>query len=189
MLVILCGPSCAGKTEIQKELLKRGYCEMISHTTRKPRNGEVNGKDYYFVSEEEFLKMKSDDNFAETDKYADIYYGTSIDEVKKAISSGKDYVAVVTPSGVRALTKIAGKENCFSVLVTASAAARVRRYINRAGDAFDVDDFKRLVDRIDTDKTLFHGIDNYVNLVLDNSVDNPEDIIKYTDELESKFKK
>ena len=66
MIIALLGASGSGKSEIEKILSsKYGYKKIVSYTTRKPRDGEVYGKDYYFVSNEQFITSLSDDVFAE----------------------------------------------------------------------------------------------------------------------------
>ena len=68
MIIALLGASGSGKSEIEKILSsKYGYKKIVSYTTRKPRNGEVYGKDYYFISNEQFITSLTYDVFAEYD--------------------------------------------------------------------------------------------------------------------------
>ena len=77
LIVVLSGPSGAGKGSLYKEISKRrNVSKYVSATTRKPREGEINGVDYDFITVEEFKKKMQDDYFLETIKYADNYYGT-----------------------------------------------------------------------------------------------------------------
>ena len=84
-LIVICGPSGVGKTSIASFLVKRIWnsCFCVSHTTRKSRITEMDGIDYYFVSEDKFEQMKSNNEFAE---HAHVYgqqYGTSWDVVEE----------------------------------------------------------------------------------------------------------
>ena len=77
-MVILSSPSGAGKTTLVKLLSeKNNFYISISHTTRKPRPNEINGKDYFFVSDEEFKRLIKNQEFLEYAKVFDNYYGTS----------------------------------------------------------------------------------------------------------------
>ena len=106
-LICLVGPSGSGKTTLQQNLLKENpfdYEEIISCTTRNPRDGESNGKDYHFIGEgksieekqSEFEKMIKNDEFIETAKVGDNYYGTPVKEFYK---SDKNIVHVLDPYG------------------------------------------------------------------------------------------
>ena len=77
-MVILSSPSGAGKTTLVKLLSeKNNFNISVSHTTRKPRPNEINGKDYFFVSDEEFKRLIKNQEFLEYAKVFDNYYGTS----------------------------------------------------------------------------------------------------------------
>ena len=74
VMIVLSSPSGAGKTTLVKLLSQRNdYVTSISHTTRKPRSNEVNGKDYFFVNETEFMKMINQMNFLNTQEYLIIF--------------------------------------------------------------------------------------------------------------------
>ena len=82
IIVILSSPSGAGKTTLVKEISKRNNFHIsISHTTRKPRLNEIDGKDYYFVRESDFKRLIDEDKFLEYAKVFNHYYGSSEDIV------------------------------------------------------------------------------------------------------------
>ena len=82
MIIIFSGPSGVGKSTIINELLNHiSLYFSISHTTRKKRNNEINGKDYYFISLNEFNKLIEENYFIEYEKYGTDYYGTSKEQL------------------------------------------------------------------------------------------------------------
>ena len=77
-MVILSSPSGAGKTTLVKLIIKKNnFYISVSHTTRKPRPTEADGKDYFFVTDEEFKRLIKNQEFLEYAKVFDNYYGTS----------------------------------------------------------------------------------------------------------------
>ena len=91
IMIILSSPSGAGKTTLVNLLSKQNNFEIsISHTTRQPRNNEVSGKDYYFVSDEEFKKLIKNNEFLEYAKVFNNYYGTTTAPVIDKLINGKN---------------------------------------------------------------------------------------------------
>lgn len=93
-MLVLIGPSASGKTEIARILIKKyKMIRMITYTTRPKRIGEINGVSYHFVSKDEFLKLRENDQFVETVCYNDNYYGTRKSDV------GIDKIVILEPNG------------------------------------------------------------------------------------------
>ena len=91
VMVILSSPSGAGKTTLVNLLAKKNNFEIsISHTTRKPRPNESSGKDYYFVSDQEFKRLINNQEFLEYAKVFNNYYGTSRTPVIDNLDKGKN---------------------------------------------------------------------------------------------------
>ena len=84
LLIVVSGPSGAGKGTVMGKLLETGkYALSISATTRKPREGEVDGKSYFFKTKEEFEQLIADKRLLEYACFCDNYYGTPLDYVQE----------------------------------------------------------------------------------------------------------
>lgn len=106
-IFIISAPSGAGKSTICKELVKQlpDLILSVSYTTRPKRRGEVDGMDYFFISEEEFQKKLKDNFFIE---WAEVYgnkYGTSKEFITKVISEGKDILLEIDVHGAKNIKK------------------------------------------------------------------------------------
>ena len=168
MVIVLLGASGTGKSRIESELSnKYGYNKIISYTTRTPRTGEVNGKDYYFTNLNTFNDMLKSDIFAEYDEYSqNRMYGT----LKSDYIGNESKVVVLTPNGLRKLKESCPNGNYYSVLVTSSLGTRIKRYIDRCGvDKFDFDDKNEISARVERDYGMFLGLEREVDLVIENN--------------------
>ena len=93
IIVILSSPSGAGKTSLVKEIsLKNDFSISVSHTTRKPRNNEINGVDYFFIEQRDFEQLISKNEFLEYAKVFKNYYGSSKNNVFKKLDQGKNVI-------------------------------------------------------------------------------------------------
>ena len=93
IVVILSSPSGAGKTTLVKKIAKKNsYNISISHTTRKPRTEEIDGQDYFFVSQEKFKNLVKNDEFLEYAKVFENYYGSSKKWVIENLNKGKNVI-------------------------------------------------------------------------------------------------
>lgn len=101
MLLVVSAPSGAGKTTIVKEILREfpNFGFSVSATTRDKRPGEVDGRDYFFLTKDEFEKRISSGELVEYEEIYSNYYGTLKSEVEKALSNGKDIVFDVDVNG------------------------------------------------------------------------------------------
>ena len=101
ILTVVSGFSGAGKGTVMKELLKRydNYALSISATTRDPRPGEEDGREYFFKSVEEFEKMIAQDELIEYAKYVNNYYGTPKEYVMQQLEEGKDVILEIEIQG------------------------------------------------------------------------------------------
>lgn len=175
MIIVLTGASGSGKTTIENELSTHyGYQKIIPYTTRKPRPGEQNGRDYYFISNNEFEEMNKLGLFATCEEYS---------QERKYATLKSDYiegerVVVLTPNGLRQLNRYMKMANLFIVYIQANLGTRIKRYINRIGDIFSYDDKNEICSRVERDYAMFFGMENDADLVLDNNDDaNIKDLV------------
>ncbi len=107
MLLVVSAPSGAGKTTLCREMTHTvsGLQYSISYTTRASRAGEVNGKDYFFVTEAEFMKMVRLEEFAEWAKVHNNLYGTHAGFLKRTMDGGTDVLLDVDVQGAKLLKK------------------------------------------------------------------------------------
>lgn len=100
LLIVISGPSGAGKGTICKALLERNnYYISVSATTRTPRNGEVNGINYFFLTKEEFKNQIQKGEFLEYAEVYDNFYGTPRSSVEKALNNGEDVILEIDIQG------------------------------------------------------------------------------------------
>ena len=106
IIVILSSPSGAGKTTLSKLLSRnRKFHISVSHTTRKPRNNETNGKDYFFVNQKQFNSLVDKNEFLEHAKVFNHYYGTSKSFVIKTLENGENVVFDIDWQGTKKIKK------------------------------------------------------------------------------------
>ena len=106
-LLVISGFSGVGKGTVAKKLVEKyGYSLSISATTRKPREGEVEGVNYFFLSEDEFKDLIENNGLLEYAVYNNCYYGTPIKGVNDAISNGKICVLIIDVQGAENVKKL-----------------------------------------------------------------------------------
>lgn len=123
-LFCLLGKSASGKTTIERELEKYGYKRAISTTTRSPRDKEVNGIDYHFITKEQFNR----DDFIEVADYCGHYYGLRKCDVD---ISNQDMIVVVEPNGYYQLKDYFGKDNIIAIYLEVPDKERLLRSLYR----------------------------------------------------------
>jgi guanylate kinase len=100
LLVIISGPSGSGKGTVVKRLdAAKGYARSISVTTRQPREGEVHGRDYFYTTPDEFIRMRQDNELLEHAVYVGNFYGTPRQYVEQQIAEGRVVVLEIEVNG------------------------------------------------------------------------------------------
>ena len=133
ILIVVSGFSGAGKGTLMKELMKRyeeTYALSVSATTRNPREGEVDGREYFFKTTEEFEKMIAKEELIEYARYVENYYGTPRTYVEQQLEAGKDVILEIEIQG--ALKVKERFPDTLLLFVTPPSAKELRRQIGRA---------------------------------------------------------
>ena len=136
-LIIISAPSGTGKTTILKRFFAevKGVTFSVSHTTRRPRTGEKDSVDYYFIDQETFKRMRVDKEFLEWAEVHGNFYGTSRREVNRHLTQGLDVFLDIDVQGARQVREAAGGE-CFSIfIVPPSWEEQERRLTGRGTDS------------------------------------------------------
>ena len=139
ILVVVSGFSGAGKGTLMKELLKRydNYALSISATTRTPREGETDGKEYFFVTKEQFEKMRDERKLIEYAQYVNNYYGTPKEYVEQKMAEGKDVILEIEIQGALKVKK--RFPDALLLFVTPPSAEELRRrLVGRGTETMEV---------------------------------------------------
>ena len=139
ILVVVSGFSGARKGTLMKELLKRydNYALSISATTRAPREGETDGKEYFFVTKEQFEKMRDERKLIEYAQYVNNYYGTPKEYVEQKMAEGKDVILEIEIQGALKVKK--RFPDALLLFVTPPSAEELRRrLVGRGTETLEV---------------------------------------------------
>lgn len=135
--IVICGPSGSGKSSLLRRLLaeyKDLFIFTVSHTTRQPRKGELDGREYHFVTQDRMLKMIEQNEFIEHTNFSGNYYGTSKKAVREAIQKGKHLIIEVDIDGVKALSSIRELQPVFIFIKPPSKQVLFERLSNRGSE-------------------------------------------------------
>ena len=178
-LVIITAPSGSGKTTLCKQILKKedGVKFSISHTSRKIRQNEKNGIDYYFVTNEEFLDGIDKDEFIEWNYHFDCYYGTSKSQIKKSIDKKIPILLELDVKGALAIQKLYPNQT-VSIFIEPPSTNDLKIRLKKRGSDSDKIIAKRL-QRIDFELSHKSNFDfTVVNDKLDVATNQILEIIK-----------
>jgi len=139
VLYVISAPSGAGKTTLCKEIIDifPNLRHSVSYTTRTPRQGEVHGRDYFFVGQEEFSRMAAAGEFAESAEVHGNFYGTSLATLNECRSNGIDLILDIDCQGARQL-KGRFEGGVYIFVLPPSIEELRRRLDNRSSDTQEV---------------------------------------------------
>ncbi len=184
MLFVFSAPSGAGKTTIYKEILKKNpeIDFSVSATTRKKREGEIDGKDYFFLDKDEFIKKIENGEFVEYEKIFDNnYYGTLKTYIDKKINEGKDVLFDLDVKGALSLKRIY-KDKALLIFIKPPNKEVIReRLLKRGTESIEI--IENRLKRFDFEMEKMSKF-NYVVLN-----DNLQKAINEVQEIINKYKK
>ena len=172
-LIVISGPSGAGKGTVCNELLKKNdFWISVSATTRSPRNGEVTGENYYFITKEKFQERIALDDFLEYAEVYGNYYGTPKSEVLKVLDEGKDVILEIDIQGALKVKK-AYPKGLFIFILPPSMAELKNRITNRGSETPE-----SLMTRVTSAHKEISFVSKYDYAVVNDTVSNACDKIQ-----------
>ncbi|MCM1134540.1 MAG: guanylate kinase [Clostridium sp.] len=167
ILIVVSGFSGTGKGTLMKQLVRAydNYALSVSMTTRSPRPGEVDGKEYFFVSQEEFLKQVKNDGLIEYATYCEHYYGTPREYVENQLEKGKDVILEIEIQGA---LKVKEKyPTALLMFVMPPSAAELKKRLEGRGTESPEIINKRLERALEEAK----GIEQYDYIVINDKLE------------------
>ena len=139
-MLVISSPSGAGKSTLARDLLSKdpAITLSVSVTTRPPREGEVDGTDYHFISHDQFAGLRDSDDLLEWAEVFGNYYGTPRAAVEEALSNGRDVLFDIDWQGTQQLAEKAAKDLVRIFILPPSTEELERRLRSRAQDPEDV---------------------------------------------------
>lgn len=179
-LVIFSAPSGAGKTTIVQYILKCGmnFGFSISATTRKPRGDEVNGREYYFISKEEFVSKIENNEFLEWEEvYPGSYYGTLKSEIDRICGNGENMIFDVDVAGGYNIKKIFGRRALAIFVQPPSIAELEKRLLKRSTESAEI--IRSRIEKAEKELAYSCYFDVViVNDKLENTLRKAEDVVR-----------
>ena len=163
MLVLLSGVSGAGKDTIKKELIKRmnNVTSMPSYTDRQPREGEVDGQIYNFITTEEFETKIKENEFYEYSVHHEHYYGTSKKILDEKVKSGKIIVKDIEVNGTENLVKLLKNDIDIVTIFLRVPKAELKRRLEHRVEKASIKEIELRLNRFDYEESKI-GIYDYV---------------------------
>ena len=178
-LIIISGTTCAGKGTVIEKLLERNHdlALSISYTSRPIRDGEVNGKDYIFISRDEFEeKIKNGDFLEYAKSHREDYYGTPKKELQEMLNKGKDVILEINVDGAKNIKEMFPE--VLLIFIMAPSMEEVKKRIKERGKESP----KQIIERFKSAYREINEIPQYNYVVINdkviNAVDKIEAIIK-----------
>ena len=180
-LIVISAPSGCGKTTIVERLLERNkkWMRSVSYTTRPPRPGEESGKDYFFISQEEFRRKEQEGFFLESAEVFNHSYGTSKQFVMDRLASGRDVILAVDIQGMKEIKKrVSGECEMVSIFIMPPSAQALKRRLMKRKTETKKEIAKRLevAQQEMSERTLYDHV--VVNRRVDQAVKAIEEVLK-----------
>ena len=167
VLSVISGFSGVGKGTIVKKLVeKEGYALSISATSRAPRQGEIHGREYFFLTREEFHSMIENDGLIEWAEYVNNFYGTPREYVEERLAGGEDVILEIEPQGALKV-KAQYPEAVLIFIVPPNAKELENRLVGRGTE--EAETIKKRLKRA-AEETSF--IENYEYIVINDDIED-----------------
>ena len=165
-LIVITGPSGVGKGTIVQSLLARHpqLSLSVSATTRKPRPGEIDGRDYYFVDRHKFEVMIDNNELLEWAEYAGNYYGTPKDKVEETINLGKWILLEIELVGARAIKQIF--PSALRIFILPPSLAELERRLRSRGK----DSEEAIVERLARSEVEISASQEFAHCVINDNL-------------------
>ncbi len=175
LLIVLSGPSGVGKGTVRKALFNsegHNFSYSVSMTTRAMREGEVDGKDYYFVSKEEFERRIKEGKLLEYTYFCGNYYGTPLDKVEEALNKGKELVLEIEVNGCKQVKE--KMNDAVTIFVVPPTKESLYDRLKKRGTESDY----QIEERIKKANHEFGLAKDYDYIVVNDEVENAADRIR-----------
>ena len=174
LLIVVSGPSGAGKDTVCNRLVEeqRNVWISISMTSREPRKGEVNGKNYLFITKQDFEEKIKNEEFLEYAVYNNQYYGTPKSKIEEKLSNGIDVILVIDIQGALKI-KEQLEETLFIFILPPSMEELKKRLIER-----NTETKEKILERFKTAYNEINEIKKYNYVVVNDRVDYAVDKVK-----------
>lgn len=175
ILLVLSGPAGSGKGMVIQSLMKKSsdYVYSVSATTRKPRPGEIDGTNYYFVTKEQFEEKIKNGDMLEYCEYVGNYYGTPKDPVNRTLDSGKNIILEIETTGALNVKKMA--PDAVAVMLLPPDGKTLRARLEGRGTE-DMETIEKRMNKAKDEVALLDSYD-YVVINEENKIDESADQI------------
>ncbi len=196
LLLVVSGPSGAGKGTICKALLEKNedIKLSVSATTRKPRNGEVHGVNYFFLEKEEFVTMRDNGEFLEHAQIYDNFYGTPKAAILECLDKGQDVILEIEMQGASQIKEVY-PEGVFIFVLPPSLEELKNRIVGRATETQEEIDkrfssaFAEINQIVNYDYFIFNKDVNTSVRELENIINSEKNrVVRYKNSIIDKFK-
>ena len=169
MLIIVSAPSGTGKTTVLQETMQQveRLVFSVSHTARQPRPGEQDGRDYFFVSKQQFEEMIKNNGFLEWALVHDNYYGTALASLRAGLDEGFDIVLDIDVQGAEIVRQQSRLET-IDIFIAPPDQAELEKRLRRRGTEDEQTILKRLANAVEE----MNQCSKYEYLIVNDSVEN-----------------
>lgn len=171
LMIVISGPSGVGKDAIKKQFLKKINNDLfysISYTTREPRRGEKEGKDYFFINKEDFKKKIRENFFIEYNIFLNNYYGTPYKQILQKLEEGKKILLEIDIEGALKIREHKVNKDCVFIFIAPSSKEVLYKRLKKRNTETDQELNKRML-RADEEMKLAY---KYDYIVINDEIDN-----------------